>query len=57
MLERIRVDGGKYEEVVGELEVELRGLKREVEELRAETGGNGVIGYGRVNDYAKQQQV
>ena len=51
------MDGGKYEEVVGELEVELRGLKREVEELRAETGGNGVIGYGRVNDYAKQQQV
>lgn len=48
-MERIRVDGGKYEEVVGELEVELRGLKREVEELRAESGGNG--------NYGRQQQV
>lgn len=46
------MDGGKYEEVVGELEVELRGLKREVEELRAESSGNG-----RVNDYGRQQQV
>lgn len=54
-MERIREEGNKYGEVVGELEVELRGLKREVEELRAETGGNG--GNGRVNDYGRQQHV